>query len=157
MSKDTVSTEREMLLAALSSLPSLSDQAPDLPTHPKTRELMADKFLAYGFRWHPEEQTQFPIPGDHIEGGYLNLPKEVDRAAYEKYYAERGPKTEAEQLQETAGALLGLLEPKLVHQIQSMPPEQQDAYRETQREKIIATLAQAAELQKQMQKNGSEA
>lgn len=142
-----------MLLQAVSSMPALNDQAGDLPVHPKMREKLADKLLAFGFRHQADLQELFPLPGDHLEAGYMNLPKLVDRAAYEEYHATRDPAAEAAEWEQTAAALLERLNPKLLHRLESMTPEQREAEKAAQGETVAATINQLGALQQQMQKN----
>ncbi|MEV6432566.1 hypothetical protein [Nocardia sp. NPDC051463] len=141
---------RQHFAWALNSFPSPNQQMGDVPIHPMVRPLMSQLLWDFGFRHDPELQTKWLIPGDHPEAGYLNVPAVVDAEQYEQWAAVHAdPDLANEKWRDTAEALLGKLDPKMLDRINNMTPEQRAAAAEMQREQLPAAFERLAQLKKQ--------
>lgn len=132
---------------ALGSLPSPNPEMGAVPLPPVARPLLSRLLWEFGFRHDETKQTKWLIPGDHPEGGYLNVPKIVDRAEYDEWLAAHAnPDAEAEKWRATAEMLLGRLDPKLAQRIADMTPEQKAAAADVQRQTLPVEFARLADL-----------
>lgn len=140
------------MLLALSSIPPLSDytSSGELPLQTQIREKIADRLEAFGARMHLEEQRMFALPGAHPEAGWMNVPRYVNREEYDKHQAEHPSGTGEDQLRELAGALLGQLNPKLLHTLKDLTPQQRAVFRERQRAQLAENLAHLEALKQQV-------
>ncbi|MEU2013115.1 hypothetical protein [Nocardia sp. NPDC019302] len=142
---------RQHFAWALNFFPSPNQQMGDVPIHPTVRPGMSQMLWDLGYRHQPELQTKWFVPGDHPEAGYLNVPTLVDAEQYQQYHAvHEDPETENEKWRDTAEALLGKLDPKLVERIRNMTPEERAAAAEVQRQQLPAAFDRLAELKKQL-------
>jgi hypothetical protein len=147
-----MSDPRQHFAWALLYFPSPNPQMGEVPIHPTARPGLSELLSSLGFEHNPEKQTKWFIPGDHPEAGYLNIPKLVDAAEHQRYMAEHAdPEAENEQWRETAEALLGKLDPKLLARIEAMTPEQKAAAASVMaKDHVPAAFERLADLKKQM-------
>lgn len=152
-----MSDPRQHAAWALRSFPSPNKQMGDVPVSPPVPEDLSERLHAFGFRHHPEEQTLFLLPGEHPEGGFLNVPKVVSRKEYEEYWAARADTdTAAATWTDTARSLLGDLNPKLLARIDAMTDEEKFAAAEVQREQMPAAFRRLEEIAKQSKEGGAQ-
>jgi hypothetical protein len=143
---------RQFAAWALGSFPAPNKQMGDVPLTPPVPADFSERLSQLGFRHHPELQTKWLIAGDHPEAGYLNVPKIVDRAEYEAHLAAHAdPEAEAENWRATAEAVLGKLDPKLLHRITAMTDEQKAAAAQVQREHIPKAFERLAQLREEIE------
>lgn len=132
---------------ALGALPSPNPEMGSVPFPPVARPLLSQLLWDLGFRHDETKQVKWLIPGDHPEGGYLNVPKIVDRCEFDEWLAAHSdPDGEAEKWRATAEMLLGRLDPKLAQRIADMTPEQKAQAVEVQRQNLPPALKRLAEL-----------
>jgi hypothetical protein len=142
---------RQHFAWALPFFPSPNTQMGDVPIQPSVRPGLSQMLWDLGFRHHPELQTKWLVPGDHPEAGWMNVPSLVDAEQYRQYQAVHDdPDAENERWRQTAEALLGKLDPKLVDRIKKMTPEERAAAAEVQRQQLPAAFERLAELKKQI-------
>lgn len=142
---------------ALVCFPSPNKQMPDIPLAPPVPADLSELLWDFGFRQVPELQTRWYIPGDHPEAAFLNTPKPVDRAGYEKYMAEHGmPEQRAQDVLGKAEAFLAQIDPQRYARIKSMTPEEKAAELETQREHLPPAFQRLAELRKDIVEGGEQ-
>ncbi|MEV0357099.1 hypothetical protein AB0H71_13660 [Nocardia sp. NPDC050697] len=143
---------RQHLAWALMFFPSPNPQMGEVPIQPAVRPLLSQLLWDLGFRHNPELQTKWFTPGDHPEGGWLNVPNVVDRAGHAQWKAAHSdPEAEAEKWRGTAESLLGVLNPKLAGRIENMTPDERAAAQATYRQQMPAAFDRLAELKKQME------
>lgn len=132
---------------AVPSFPAPNKDMGDVPVPASVRPELSQRLWDLGFRHVADLQTKWFIPGDHPEGGWLNIPELVDRAKYDAHREKNtNPDGAAEQWQATAEALLGRLDPKLAQRIADMTPEQRAAAAAVQREQLPAAMQRLAQL-----------
>lgn len=138
---------------ALVAFPSPNKEMGDVPISPPVPVDLSERLWDFGFRHHPDLQTQWYIPGDHPEGGFLNVPKVVGREEYEQYRAEHAdPDGEVDKWTDTARSLLGELDPKLLARIDAMTDEQKAAAAEVHRKNLPPAFQRLAELHEDAEK-----
>lgn len=138
---------RQHFAWALGSFPGPNKAMGDIPLHPMVRPELSQRLWNFGFRWHGEYQTAWVIPGDHPEAGYLNVPKIVDRQAYDEYRAAHAdPEADAEKWRTAAELMLASVDPGLAARIKTMTPEEKAAALEEKRSQLPAAFARLEKL-----------
>lgn len=138
---------RQHVAWALTSFPSPNPEMGSVPIPPPVPMDLSELLFDLGFRHNPELQRKWFIPGDHPEGGYLNVPKVVTREQHDEWLAQHAdPDGEAEKWRATAEVLLGKLDPKMAQRIADMTPEQKAQAREVHRDNLPAAFARLADL-----------
>lgn len=135
---------------AVAFFPSPNPEMGQVPVHPTVRPSFSQLLCDLGFRHDPALQRKWLIPGDHPEAGWLNTPRVVDRVEYDEWLAANAdPDAATEKWRATAEALLGELDPKLAHRIDTMTQEERAAAAAEQRQTLPAALARLADLAEQ--------
>lgn len=148
-----MSDPRQHFAWALQFFPSPNPQMGEVPIQPAVRPGLSEMLWDLGYRHNPELQTKWFVPGDHPEAGWMNVPSLVNAEERRQYEAVHDdPEAENDKWRETAEAMLGKLDPKLVERIKSMTPEERAAAVEVQRKQIPAAFERLAELKKQLDK-----
>lgn len=140
---------------ALVCFPSPNKQMPDIPLAPPVPADLSELMWHFGYRQVPELQTKWYIPGDHPEAAFLNTPKLVDRAGYEKYMAEHGdPEQRLEDWRGAAEGLLAKIAPREAARIQAMTDEEKAAELVVRRKQMPPAFQRLAELRKDIVEGG---
>lgn len=140
---------------ALQSFPSPNKQMPDVPLAPPVPADLSERLWHFGYRQHPELQTQWCVPGDHPEAAFLNTPKIVGRTEYEAYIAAHStPEQQAGDWEEKAAELLARIDPQQAARIKSMTPEERAAELKSRRQHMPPAFQRLAELHKDLTEGG---
>lgn len=153
-----MSDPRQHFAWALQFFPSPNPQMGEVPIQPAVRGPLSQMLWDLGFRHNPELQTKWFVPGDHPEAGWMNVSSLVDAEEYRQHQAVHDdPEAENDKWRQTAEAMLGKLDPKLVDRIKNMSPDERAAAVEVQRKQIPAAFERLAELKRQLDGEGNNA
>jgi hypothetical protein len=142
---------------ALVCFPSPNKQMPDIPLAPPVPADLSELLWHFGYRQIPHLQTKWYVPGDHPEAAFLNTPKLVDRAEYEKYLAEHGdPEQRINDWRGAAEELLAKIAPREAARIAAMNDEEKAAELASRRQHMPPAFQRLAELNEDLMNNGGE-